>query len=234
MPATAADLVGAIQPLTHLTERWLKTATLSLFESGLIEAGPAGRAALKRGPRDAAAIAVATLACPSAPQAGKYARGILTARRQRGAIIDPYEVRYSHELGGLADVALSRPSFWEAITVLIQEWKILEDGLRHFSALPNAASISGEWTSSMILSFTGLPFYSASIEFEVSEKQPLNEQGFTSGRHTFFSMDADWIGEATTELSSANLSEFMEAVPHLSGQEFDHTFLIALGRRLDA
>src|SRR4051794_28528774 len=130
---TAAELVQAIQPLTSLSDRSLKSALLSIFESGAVEAGPAGRAALQRSPKEAAAIAVGLVAAPSSLQAGKYANGILHARRREGTIIDPHNIMHRHKLGKLAEVALSRRSFWDALRVLIQKWQILEEGLRHYA-----------------------------------------------------------------------------------------------------
>jgi hypothetical protein len=228
---TAAELVQAIQPLTSLSDRSLKSALLSIFESGVIEAGPAGRAALQRGPKDAAAIAVGLLAAPSTLQAGRYANGILRARRQQGSIIDPHEILHKHELGKLAEIALSQPRFWGALTVLIRKWQILDDGLRHYATLPNQRGFPGEWKTSLLVSLLSVPSFGARLEIEVKKVQPLNRAGFNS-REMFFAMDAFWLGESTTTIEQVVDAETSETSALLSNQGFDHRVIITLGASL--
>jgi hypothetical protein len=229
---TAAELVQAIQPLTSLSDRSLKSALLSIFESRVIEPGPAGRAALQRGPKEAAAIAVGLLAAPSSLQAGKYANGILHARRQHGTIIDPHNFIHGHKLGKLAEVALSRQRFWNALKVLIQGWQILDDGLRHYATLPNQLGFAGEWKTSLLVSLLSVPSYGASIEVEVKQVQPLNRAGFAT-RQMLFAMGAFWLGESTTNLEQVVDAELAGTSALLSTQGFDHRVIIALGASLD-
>ncbi|GLK68114.1 hypothetical protein [Hansschlegelia plantiphila] len=230
-PATAADLVGAIQPLTQLTDRWLKSATLNLFENKVIEPGPAGRAALKRNPREAAALAVGLLAAPSTAQAGRYALGILGAGRQRGSRIDPHECRHSHELGKLIEVALSRPYFIDALSVMIQEWKILESGLAYYAGLPTSRGLTGEWKAELTVQVWGTPNFGAHIELDVREVFPLSESGFDQ-HHTFLGIEADWLGDATEDLESGDPSDVVKRLAHQATHGFDQRVIIALGRRL--
>ncbi|MFC7051455.1 hypothetical protein ACFQI3_02005 [Hansschlegelia quercus] len=230
-PATAADLVETIKPLTPLTDRWLKSATLSLFENGVIEAGPAGRAALKRNHCDAAAIAVGLLAAPSAMQAGSYADGILRSGRQRGSIIDPRGIVHEHELGQLLKVALSRPHFREALSVLIQEWRILESGLEFYSKLPNRCGLDGQWRAELTVTLSGAPFFGAAIELDVRKVVQVSE-GELEPHETFLALEADWLGMATANLSDGASAELHERFAHQATHEFDHRVIIALGRRL--
>ena len=231
MTATAGELLQAIQPLTPLSDRSLKSALLNVFENGVVPAGPPGRASLKRNPREAAAIAVGLLASPSTLQAGRYANGILGAGRQRGSIIDPYRSLHEHEVGQLAEVALAKPHFIDALSVLIQEWRILEEGLAFLSTLPSKNGLSGEWKSSLIMTFSGVPHYSADMELEVSQVQPLNETGFNNPL-TFMAMHADWMGAPTINTENPD-QHTLEKIAHATTQEFDHRVIIALGKRLD-
>lgn len=231
MTATAGELVQAIQPHTTLSERSLKSALLNVFENDVIVAGPAGRAALKRNSREAAAIAVGLLASPSTLQAGRYANGILGAGRQRGSIMDPYNVLSQHQIGNLASVALSRPFVVDALSVLIQEWRILEEGLNSLAKLPNMNGFAGDWEATLTCTFSGVPNFGAHIELEVAEIQPINETGFNNPM-TFMAMEADWMGHPTINTDASDRATF-EKIAHATTQEFDHRVIIALGRRLD-
>jgi hypothetical protein len=229
---TAAELVQAIQPLTSLSDRSLKSALLNIFENDVIEAGPAGRGALRRGPKEAAAIAVGLLAAPSTLQAGRCANGILRARRQQGTIIDPHNTIHRHKLGKLAEVALSQPRVWDALKVLIQKWQILEDGLRHYASLPSQLGLAGKWDASVLATFWSVPCYGARLELDVKEVKPPNRAGFNNG-HVLFSMDSSWIGESTTSIEQVVDAQLAGPSAHLSTQSFDHRVIIALGACLD-
>ncbi len=231
MTATAGELLQAIQPHTTLSDRSLKSALLNIFENGVVVAGPPGRAALKRNAREAAAIAVGLLASPSTLQAGRFANGILGAGRQRGSIADPHGALNQHEIGSLAHVALSRPHFIDALSVLIQEWRVLEEGLSVLSNLPCKAGLDGDWKSTLTMTFSEVPYYSANIELAVSQIQPLNETGFNNPLN-FLIMDADWLGKATVNIDNPDRSA-MDKIAHAATQEFDHRVVIALGKRLE-